>query len=103
VSDAPARLLALAERAETELTGPDQILWLDRLQAEHENLRAVLEACGSSGDDEASCTGLRLAATLWWYWHVRGWYTEGLNHLEALLVRTEEAATPSWVPVAGAG
>ena len=35
--------LGLAERAEPELIGSEQVVWLDRLETEHENLRAALD------------------------------------------------------------
>jgi non-specific serine/threonine protein kinase len=51
--------LALAEQAEPELSGPDQAGWLDRLELEHENLRAGLEwSHAEEGNREAE---LRLA------------------------------------------
>ncbi len=44
--------LDLVERAEPLLTGPEQVVWLERLESEHNNLRASLrwaEACGEAG------------------------------------------------------
>ena len=63
--------LAFAERAERALQGPDQALWLKRLEAEHDNLRAALE--WSSADPE---TGLRLASALWPFWYLRGYVSK---------------------------
>ncbi|HEV2063275.1 MAG TPA: tetratricopeptide repeat protein, partial [Thermoanaerobaculia bacterium] len=74
--------LALAEQAEPELAGPHQKDWLDRLEREHDNLRASIEWAAQSGTAE---TGLRLAAALWRFWLVRGHLTEGRERLATLL------------------
>jgi predicted ATPase len=61
--------LELAETAEPELHGPDQIAWLNRLDGEHDNLRAAL-AYAVDQDVEA---GLRLMVALWPFWQARGY------------------------------
>ncbi len=73
--------LALAERAEPELTGPDQSHWLETLEREHDNLRAAL-TFALEHDPEL---GLRLASTLWRFWYTRGHISEGRRWLEAML------------------
>lgn len=80
----------LVERAEPELWGLDQTAWLDRLQAEHDNLRVALEWCTT----EASIPdfGLRLAGTLWRFWLVRGHWQEGRQWLLELLARGPSTA-----------
>lgn len=83
--------LTLAERAEPELHKASQTTWLDRLEGEHDNLRAALEwSLGQQGDD----AGLRLAAVLAPYWHARGYLTEGREWLERARAQ-EGAATES--------
>jgi non-specific serine/threonine protein kinase len=72
--------LQLAETAEPLLHGPDQVEWLDRLEAEHDNFGASL-AWTQSQPEGASFT-LRLASALLWFWLVRGYYGEGRRALE---------------------
>lgn len=72
----------LAEQAEPKLRGPEQIEWLDRLEREHDNLRAALAWSGAQGQVEA---GLRLGGVLAGFWGVRGYGTEGREHLSGLL------------------
>ncbi|MFI5340262.1 MAG: tetratricopeptide repeat protein [Candidatus Methylomirabilales bacterium] len=77
-----AYFLALAEQAEAELTGPRQSLWLDRLEREHDNLRAALSWAEEQGETEIV---LRLGGALWRFWLVRGHMREGRQRLERLL------------------
>jgi predicted ATPase/class 3 adenylate cyclase len=81
--------LALAERAEPQLIGPEEGTWLARLEAEHENLRVVLERCRTVEDSAEA--GLRLAAALWRFWDVRGYFSEGRREMEDFLGRCGEA------------
>lgn len=93
--------LQLAERAEPQLQGPDQRLWLDLLEMEHDNLRTALD--WSKAEEDGSETGLRLAGVLWWFWFVRGYLSEGRERLEGAL--SSHAASPSvrGKALAGAG
>lgn len=76
--------------AEPHLTGADQVEWLERLEAEHDNLRAAQDwAVGGQGSVER---GLRLAGALRVFWAVRGHAREGIGRLEALLAGAEGSA-----------
>ena len=72
--------LALAEEAKPELEGPRQVEWLDRLQTEHDNLRAALSWSLERGID----LGPRIAGALSLFWYTRGYLSEGRTYLEAV-------------------
>jgi predicted ATPase/transcriptional regulator with XRE-family HTH domain len=90
-----AFMVALAERAEPELTGPQSGTWLGRLDREHDNLRAVLGWALGRGEREI---GLRLVASLYRFWMGRGHLREGRTWAEELLAleaRVADDDTPA--------
>jgi predicted ATPase/DNA-binding SARP family transcriptional activator/DNA-binding CsgD family transcriptional regulator len=72
--------LALAEEAEPELKGSRQVEWLDRLETEHDNLRAALSWALGRGIE----LGPRMAVALRLFWFTRGYLGEGRTYLEAV-------------------
>jgi predicted ATPase/class 3 adenylate cyclase/Tfp pilus assembly protein PilF len=74
--------LMLVEQAQPNLIGANQNVWLNRLETEHDNLRAALEWTVNQGEAEAA---LRLAGALWRFWHVRGHWREGRDRLQVVL------------------
>lgn len=74
--------LALAERADPELRGADQLAWLERLDADAANLRAAFDVVA----DRA-----RLARALTCYWFLRGRLCEALR-----LLTGDDPVTTAW-------
>ncbi len=74
--------LDFAERAEPELHSYEQYSWLDRLDADNENLRAALSFLLAGHEREQA---VRLAGALGWFWYIRGRLTEGLDWTEQTL------------------
>ena len=85
--------LALVETAGLHLRGPDEAVWLDRLEVEFDNIRAALAF--SLADSDRAEPGLRLAAGLRWFCTMRGHGGEVLEALNVLLERPD-AGLPTW-------
>jgi predicted ATPase/class 3 adenylate cyclase len=81
--------LHLAEEAEPALKGPLLVVWLERLEREHDNLRAALQWALESGSAEVA---LRLGIALERFWVVRGQRNEGLAFLQRALAGSAEVA-----------
>lgn len=72
---------------EEELIGPNQDLWLKRLDEEFPNIQFALQ-CGLDLDGQASNQGLILATSMWRYWTIRGRFVAGTNWLRRMLDRS---------------
>jgi predicted ATPase/class 3 adenylate cyclase len=77
----------LAAQARAEVLGNEAGPWLDRLDREHDNLRAVLAWAIDQGN---APLGLRLSADLWRFWQRRGFLVEGLGRVQAALALSGE-------------
>src|SRR6266568_628999 len=90
--------LVLAEEAEPGLDGPQDAMWLERLEREYNNLRAALQwSLEQAGDEEArqrNEMALRLGAGLQRFWEVRGLWSEGRDFLERALAGSKGVAGP---------
>src|SRR5918999_2166586 len=87
----------LAEEAELNLTGEDRVVWLDRLEADYDNLCAAMDWAERTGD---ASTGLRTAAAIWRFWQQRGRLSEGRARAQSLLGggRAPARGPPRWPP-----
>ncbi len=78
----------MAELAHDQLDGPAQLTALDRLEAEHDNLRAALAwsletpATEGAGEGERAVIGLRLVQALTLFWYQHGHVPEGQRWLQ---------------------
>ena len=79
--------LALAEEVEPKINTAGRLRWLERLENEHDNLRAALawsRAEGTRGE-----TSLQLVAALFWFWFHSGYFSEGRGWLCGALATAE--------------
>ena len=74
--------LTLAEEAYPELKSANKLQWLEKLEAEHDNMRAALSWALERNETEVA---LRMGGALWMFWSVRGYYSEGRRWLEEAL------------------
>jgi predicted ATPase len=91
LKDTPAahrdHYLSLVETAAAQLRGPDELRWLDTIEAEFDNIRAALAF--SIADPDSAEPGLRLAAGLKWFCYMRGHSAEITEALSILLHRPD--------------
>lgn len=75
--------LALAQTARGHLKDDQVEIWLERVAADRDNLRAALAwSCSPPGD---AAVGLELAEALWEFWLTRGYIGEGRTWIATLL------------------
>ena len=85
--------LALAEKAEPELVGPQQAKWLERLEQEQNNLRAAMQwGFVQSEDADRNEMALRLGGALWQFWLTHNHWSEGRTLLERALAGSKGVA-----------
>ena len=70
------------ENVFTELGGPQQVMWLQRLEDEHDNLRAALAwivNCAQAG------LAARIGAVIWRFWFLHSYLSEGRGWMDELV------------------
>ena len=83
--------LELAEEAEKELRGLNQVAWMNRLEREHDNLRAALAWCVSKQNTKSA---LCLLSALSWAWFIRDHFNEMSNWFNKIRLLPEIARYP---------
>jgi predicted ATPase/class 3 adenylate cyclase len=93
-----AVFLRLARDAEQGLEGPELPAWMERLDAEIDNLRTALDWADGADPDEA----LEMCVALTRYWQSRAMGSEGLDRLLHAVERVRALPEPASAPVARA-
>src|SRR5262245_25767423 len=95
-----AELYALAIEAGGQLLGPQQRLWLDRLEENREQLECLLDGLLVGGDSERA---LGLAGALAPFWWMRGHTAAGRARLDRALALPGGSAAARAAALVGAG
>jgi predicted ATPase len=91
-----AHYLELAKAAEEKLDGPQAAEWAERVELEHDNLRAAIDFAADAGEGG---TAVVLCSTLIRFWEYHGYLHEGRRMTETALAA---ATAPPLVPAAKA-
>lgn len=81
--------LALVRKSYGKMWGPEQVHWLARLDEAYDNLRTALDRLSQGVGEEEKM--LQMAGSLWRYWEIRGYITEGRAWLETALAKNPNA------------
>lgn len=88
-----AYYLKLSEEAEPKLIGKGQLEWLNRLELEHDNLRAALSWNLANKPEHA----LRQATSLRRFWEIRSYFNEGSDYLRNAVNNAPEKNSESYL------
>jgi tetratricopeptide (TPR) repeat protein len=83
--------LKLAETAAPQLTRPERKRWLDRMELEHDNIRAALGWFVTRNEAEEA---MRMLASTWRFWHMRGHLREARTRIDQVLSLPNVSAYP---------
>ena len=86
--------LELSERADLDLSASDSPEWLDRLEQEHDNVRAAMH-WSLEDIERREEIALRMGGALRSFWYVRGYLSEGLDFLERAMMGSNEVEEPT--------
>ncbi|MEO5886241.1 MAG: helix-turn-helix domain-containing protein [Anaerolineales bacterium] len=86
--------LDLAEQADKEIHGPHQVEWLDCLEAEHDNYRAALDWCISSGQTESALHLIGSFSGLGRFWSVRSYFSEARSWFNGVCASVDVSLYP---------
>jgi non-specific serine/threonine protein kinase len=101
--------LDFVERAEPEMRGGNQAVWLEKLESEHDNIRSALRwSLERQIPDEGlrskeAGAGLRMAGALWRFWDTRGYVSEGRKWLDCALMSSNLRSEVRVKALIGAG
>jgi tetratricopeptide (TPR) repeat protein len=84
--------LVRAEEASAEIMGPEMGHWLDRLELDHDNVRAAFGWALEAGRADVA---LGLATAMWRFWQMRGHLSEGRERAERALAMEGAAEHPA--------
>jgi predicted ATPase len=87
-----AYFLTFAEHASQQFLGPQIAEWAERAQQAHDNLREALRWFLDS--DTGTEQALRLGSAMYRFWHLRGYFSEGLQWLERVLAKSAAIVSP---------
>jgi tetratricopeptide (TPR) repeat protein len=80
-----AHFMVYARRAEEKLSTPQRLMWVNRLELEHDNLRSALGWAVESNPEAA----LQMVSSLGTFWLSRRYLTEGCKWCQAAISRAE--------------
>jgi len=101
--------LEFVRRAESELQGPNQAAWLEKVESEHDNIRGALkwtlreEVCDAESGLQDAEAGLQMAGCLWRFWDTRGYVSEGRRWLKRALEKSVNHSEVRVKALIGAG